>query len=296
MVVRAIGTPEGRAVIVRERNSWKALFGISFWEHGLDRPIGSGLSVTAYALDARGGRSTAHSPVRAVANPRGAYIFHTLPAWSAIAVPEPAAGVAIEIRDPLGRFLPAVYITSDPLTESELFWTAEAFTSPESPPGAGEPRFYLFSSPARRVSPRFAAVVRAQVWDRDADRPAAFAVLEIGLGEESWYGLADERGSALVAFPYPEAPPSLAGSPDPDTMSGLFDQSWELSARVRYQGGEPLPVLPGFGVPELGAIAGQPHVPVIPTEEGMPVDSIAFSLVFGRETALRTGGESVLWV
>ena len=45
--------------------------------------------------------------------------------------------------------------------------------------------------------------------------------------------------------------------------------------------------------PDLGAIAGQPYPRIVPTEEGLPADSASYPLVFGHETTLRTGGESV---
>lgn len=290
MDTRTWSTPSGGEVTIYERQSWRAWLGVRFWEHGLDRPVGDDLSVTAYALNAQGAPEAAVSPVRARPNLEGVYVFHTLPRAGGAAGP-PAAGahpVAIEVRDPRGRFLPVVYVSSNPLAESSLFLTAD---SPGGP-GGEEPRFYLFSSPARRISPRDAAVVRVQLWDREANRPAAYAVLEVTWQEETWYGLADQQGSALVAFPYPPAPPSLGAG----GASGLYDQSWELGARVRYRGGGPLPALPGFGLPELGAIAGQPYARITSTEEGLPADSITFSVVFGRETTLRTGGESVLWV
>lgn len=284
-------TPTGGDVKVFDRWSWRAWLGVRFWEHGFDRPVGEGLLVTAYALDSQGAPQTSVFSVRARPNPEGVYVFHTLPRAGGAAGP-PGAGagaVAVEVRDPRGRFLPVVYVTDDPLNDSSLFLTAGSAIDP----GAEEPRFYLFSSPARRVSPRAAAVVRAQLWDRTAARPAAYAVLEVSWDEQVWYGLADERGSALVAFPYPPAPPSPGGA----APRGLYEQRWELEARVRYQGGgDPLPALPGFGLPELGAIAGQPYAGIVPTEEGSPTDSITFSLAYGRETTLRTGGESVLWV
>jgi len=284
-----------RRVLIHERHTHRALFGIRFWEHGFDQPVEHGLVVTAHAIDADGARSIASSPVRAIPNPEGTYVFHRLPSGG-VESPPSSAGVAIEVRDRLERFLPVVYTTADPMSESEIFLTPDGQAASPSPPGGGDPRFYLFSSPTRHVNPRAAASVRVQLWDREADAPAAYAVLEVEHDGETWYGLANERGSALVAFPYPPATPSLAGSPPPAAMAGLYEQSWELEVRVRYSAGEPLSPLPGFGLPDLGDIVGQPYARIVPAEEGLPVDSVPCLVVYGRESTLRTGGMSVLWI
>jgi len=270
----------------------KALLGICFYEHGLDRMVRSGLSVTAYALTPGGAPSASALPVRARPNPEGVYVFHRLPALPGGTDPPGGGEMAFEVRDEGGRFLPAVYVTSDPFGDDDIFLTADAGTA--SPPGGAEPRFYIFPSPSRLISPRAAAVLRVQLWDRDAGRPAAWAVVEASHGGNTWYGLADHRGSALVAFHYPPVTASLAGSPPPASMAGLFELTWELEVRVRYLGD--LEPLPGFGIPGLGEIAAQPYASIVAAKEGVPVDSVACPLVFGRETVLSTEGESVLWV
>ena len=43
------------------------------------RPVVDGLIVTAYALTSSGSLSTAVSPVGAFPNPRGVYVFHSIP-------------------------------------------------------------------------------------------------------------------------------------------------------------------------------------------------------------------------
>src|SRR5690606_27135305 len=99
-------TTGGGWVSVVEQVTWRALLGIRFWEHGLDRPVGGGLVVRAYALDAHGAPMTAVRPVQALPNPQGVYVFHALPGRGAPSLADGSGSVAIEVWDPEGRFLP----------------------------------------------------------------------------------------------------------------------------------------------------------------------------------------------
>jgi len=289
--------PDGRPFTLLERSTRRALIGLRLWEQGPGHEVGQGLEVRAHALGPNGAPWPSVAPVRAEINPDGVYVFHRLPMPRAQGDGSPPGPVGpplvIEVRDRRGRFLPVALRTDDPFAQTELFLVAAPSHQAESPPAA-DPRFYLFASPTRTSSPRRYAAVRMQMWHRSSGRPAAHALVEVTRADATWYGLADALGRVLVLFPYPPVNASLAGSPPPAEMEGLYNQSWELTVRVRYRAQPELQPIPGFDLPDLGEIAAQPYAQLLPSEEGVAADSLAGLLHYGRELILTTAGRSEL--
>src|SRR5216684_5469045 len=91
----------------------------------------------------------------------------------------------------------------------------------------------LFSAP-NRITAGGLARVSADLWDSEAGRPAAWAVLEVWAGGAPAYrGVADQDGRVAVLFAYPE-PPLHAASPPPGGSRALSHQTWPLTLTVRY--------------------------------------------------------------
>lgn len=267
----------------------RALLGISFWEMGTDTPVTEGLVVRAYALDPQGNVRRGLSPIHAVPNAEGVYVFHKLPGWSGPheaadgeADPIEKRSFLFEVRDDRGRFLPMAMKVTEPHRRSDLFWTAG------QPLQVVPPRVYLFSAPSRSV-PSTMAALRTQLWDDETGAPAAHALVEVTHGADVWHGLADTQGSVLVLFAYPKYESS--GSTNGD--GGWFDRSWGLEVRVRYQR-DTHGQVPRLGLMDLAAIVNQPYARIVAHEGELPVDVLECSLSFGEELILRTEGASTL--
>ncbi|MCA9542063.1 MAG: hypothetical protein KC620_24370, partial [Myxococcales bacterium] len=108
----------------------------------------------------------------------------------------------VRVRDPQKRFQPFRFVA--PLPHRGLFAPPCA-----APPAGVEPFVPLFSAPGR-PAPAGMAVVRAELWDRVADRAAAWARLEVWHGATRvGHGFADAEGRAAIYFrppPFTEAP------------------------------------------------------------------------------------------
>src|SRR5829696_6086057 len=158
--------------------------------------------------------------MRAVPNRSGVYVAQTIPSFTGQGSPEDLGlrdweGSAaepdevwalaprpyrVEVRDPRGRFVPFAFDAGLP-AKGLLAWAAPWLPSPApaalpaigSPAGLLEP-IPLFSCPSRPV-PGTMAVVRAQLREQGAERPAAWALLGVRIdGEMRGLGLADAEG------------------------------------------------------------------------------------------------------
>ena len=273
------------APVVLETVTRTALLGVRFWDRVTGRVVADGLDVVETG-----------SGMRAVPNPSGVFVLHALPGLRASefgagddafwASPPASSSIAFTVVDTRGNFLPFAFGADVPLRG--LF--AEDCGLPvSSPPDALVGGVPLFSAPAR-VAPAGIAAVRADLWDVDADAPAAWAVLEVSAGGSTYRGVADTQGRTVVLLPYPE-PPWHGSSPPPGSRS-LSNQAWPLTASVRYAP----PVSPPLGdVPELCTVLTQAEGTLLAADSPTTVLGPQI-LAFGRELVLRTPGRSVLHV
>jgi hypothetical protein len=272
--------------------------GIRFWDPVQDAQVRDGLIVTAYP------EGTHRNGTRAFRTLSGVYAFRGLSGLHDVEYPDDgfpdasppvAARFIIQVFDERRRFLPVVFGADLP------YYGVYPTNLPLSPPGDGLPGFYLFSAPTRPGTPAL-AVVRAQLVERVdavARRPAAHAVLEVEVaGGRVWYGVADERGSVAVLFPYPTftiatglaSPVALPPTPPP--------QTWDLHVRVRYDPAA-LSFSNGFQIPDLHSVFDQSPGDLWSTavaQPGQPISQMSAELIFGRELVMRTDGGSTLLV
>jgi hypothetical protein len=268
-----------------------APLGVRPWDAASGLAITDGLRLTEL------GRRTAATPNRS-----GVFVFHDLPGMRASAdgagddafwaAPPVAASFELELVDLERRFLPFRFGADAPARGLFVEQCPHAF----SPPEMDVPGVPLFSAPSRPVPPGL-AVVRAELWDVELDRPAAWAVLEITpAGAPPVRGIADELGRVLVLLAYPE--PQWTGSSPPPGSRALADQTWSLDVGVRYDpaGSSPRLPEPGTGVaPDLCTVLAQ--APATPLEALSPATPLTgATLAFGRQLMLRTPGRSVLLV
>jgi hypothetical protein len=180
--------------------------------------------------------------VRAFASTSGVYGWFDLPGlrgrtfgagddayWREAPPPLP---FVIDVVDEAGRYLPARLTVRAP---ARGVWTWDC--DPDESPPAALGAVPLHSAPAR-VPPAVTAVIRAELRDADADRPAAWAVVEARVGgRRVARGMADARGSLLLLAPCPEPPPpplGASGSPPGASRVALWEQRWPLRLDVRY--------------------------------------------------------------
>jgi hypothetical protein len=258
-----------------------------------DRQVRDGLSVTARPELAPGPQ------VSAFRSGSGIYAFHRLPGmreWEQgtrdlLASPPETRRFWITVRDRRRRFLPLLFGVTLPLPRRGVYPAAlgDAPDLEDALPG-----FYLVSAPTRPVAPGLTAV-RARLVDHAGGRPAAFAVLRVGVAGENWGGIADARGDVAVLFPYPTVDVSLHTSPPGMILTPLHQQQWDLSVAVDYQPSA-LVYPDGSDLPELRSILQQSPANLWPAAGGPAVADWTDSLSFGRELVLRTEPLSELWI
>jgi hypothetical protein len=263
-------------------------FGIRFWDPALDSQVDDGLTVTAIPLETKG------KATLGLRTGSGIYAFHGLPGLHDVEYPADASNLdssppftrrfIVWVVDNRVRFLTIVFSVDLP------FHGIYPTDSSNSLPG-----FYLFSAPTRPSIPTL-AIVRAQLIERPGspvEKPAAHAVLEIlETNNRIWYGIADERGSVVVMFPYPTFTDVSGTRVSPPVTER--QQQWEITVRVRYTPTK-LAVLPGSRIPELHSILGQIQGTICPNPAASAA-SLSATLTFGEELILRTGTQSVLWI
>lgn len=269
--------------------------GIQFWDQVLDQPITDGLSVAAQLLGAD------YLPVTAFRTSSGVYAFQGLPCLHDVEYP--GAGAAsggspsrtfpfvITVADSLNRYMPALFGVELPLSYPGLFLSNQV----TSPPGEGA-RAYLFSA-LTRPGTAGVSTIRADLWDHEAGRPAAYAALEISINGELWRGIADDQGRAMVQFPSPLVTRLSLGSPPGSGQGPAAGMSWPIQAAVRYQPAKlrfPLAasrgvVWPWATTPSLKSILDEQQYGLIwQHEAGPPVAEWTGELTYGGELILRT--------
>jgi hypothetical protein len=275
-------------LVVFETFSRVAPLGVRFWDVAAQAPVVDGLVVTA--------RTPQKRVLPMVANSKGVYILQNVPGlrafetgdgsiafWNNAPVPQP---YQLEARDTQRRFHPFKFEAGVP-TRGIFAWDC-----PLSPPlaPAGVPSGYVPAySTTSRPLPGGMIAVRADLYDPDADVPAAWATLEVLLdGAVLGRGIADMRGCVVVVFPYPELVDTTPGSSPLDFGMPLEEQRWSLSLRAAYGPLDPVP-----SVPDLCAVLSQPEADLWRVWNS-PADREPFTgvdLLYGRE-AIATSFDS----
>jgi hypothetical protein len=276
--------------------------GIRFWDLAADVAISTGLEVTARPP----GRPQLAR--RAFQTASGVYAFQDLPGLHRLEAsdPESPAGVhpiegsppiaarfVIDVRDHLQRFLPVTF-------QVDLPYRGVYPTQPTgSSPGASLPGFFLFSAPTRQALSNL-AVVRAQLVERlgpDQFRPARFAVLELQIaGRRAALGVADEKGTAAVYFPYPPFATAVGPCSPPPGPPETRLQSWDVRVQARYRLAAQRPPDVGARLPDLATILTQPSAAIWATPAGPGQAQLPVRLIFGQPLVLQTAGNSELWI
>ncbi len=252
----------GHQVDVLEELATSAPLGVRFWDWAMDRPVREGLLVRA--------RPEAGGPVTtARPSSTGVYGFVSLPTTrdaergSIDNFPSNPGTYLLGVSDTLGRYVamslsvaaPVAGVQPAPGTLPEVDGVSPSL-----------PGFYLFASATRRVPPGYLAV-RLDL--SDAQRPvtgaaagtfapAAHALVEVAVvapgGDQTWYGVSDDRGRALVLAP---APP-MAVPADGAGPLDLSGQQWSVRVRVHYERlTEQLTAGDFPGVPDFADLADQ---------------------------------------
>jgi hypothetical protein len=257
-----------------------ALLGMRFWDALTARVVCEGITVTETSSGTAG-----------TAGPSGVFAFHDLPGLYASAFGDGSPGFwasppehavfSFEVTDATNTFLPFGFSAAAPTREL----LAQA---PSSPPGMSD--MPLFSSTARQL-PAASAVVRAELWDALAARPAPSALLEVTVSGATHYGLSDAAGRVVVAFPYPE-PPTQISSP-PGSQGSWTTATWPLTLGVRYAAAPAGAA--SSAVPMLDAVLAQPQA-VLLAASSPETPLGGATLPYGSELVLRSAGQSTLSV
>jgi hypothetical protein len=301
---------------VLERVTRNTPLGVRFWDAAEGTSLVDGLRVDVFL------RANPRSRTRAHPNRGAVYVAQTLPAFAAWGSPEQPGlrdfegsdaapevlwatatrPYRVEVRDPLGRFVPFAFDADLP-ARGVFTWLAPWLSPPQpvalpgeggSPPRLLLERVPLFSAPARQL-PGPLAVVRAHLLDQATGREAAWCPLGVSIdGERVGMGVADARGRVAVAFPYPEPPRMTLASP-PEARN---DFSWpvELTAFVP-------PAPPPGPVPEIADLAQVLAALAFPRPvlESLGLPGVPLRLGYGQELIARTadavGGDAgYLWI
>jgi hypothetical protein len=260
----------GRPVVV-DRLTRVAPLGLRFFDRASGRYV-SDLLVSARQNRPAGVPSTHDRPLPLHANASGVFVLHGgVPSVRAFEVgrasaqpdadfwadwPAPTA-YTLSVADPAGRFLPFSLVVSVP-SRGLYQWLGELDSPAELPVGQPLGDVALFSAPSR-PAPEGMAVVRAELYDPLADRPAAWALLEVRhRGRLLGRGLADERGQVAAFVPYPTPVGFQPGSPpgvlSPPDVGAPGEPTWTVTIRVGYPLGRP--TSPGEP-PDLAAVIAQ---------------------------------------
>jgi len=277
-----------------ERVSVFTVLGIQFWDQTLDRPVTDGITATAQLQD------SSYPVVTAFRTASGAYAFQGLPglhdveypiSGSAQTSPPKNLTFVITVADSQQRFLPALFAVDLPLSYSGLF-----LSNRTGSPAAENARAYLFTAPTRAAAPGV-SVLRADVRDRDNDKPAAHAALQLSIDGQSWIGIADDQGRVQLQFPSPLLQSLNLGSPPGSRQGAPSSMTWPISVKVLYEPSRlrfPLAGLPDVQwpwsiTPSLKSIldAQQPAL-VWQDESGPPGTEWIGAISYGAPLVLRT--------
>jgi hypothetical protein len=283
-----------------------APLGVRFRDEVTGALVGDGLQVSAFPE----GQPTARRA--SIVNRSGVHVLMDLPGLRDLEfggkdVPPQDAGDAawwaslpthkpftVEVEDAMGRFLPCSFRAQLPFPG--LFQLDCPGVPPASLPPTGGPAVPLFSAPARAPGGPL-AVLRAELWDADAQVPAAWALVEATPeGGAPVRGVADEQGRLALFFQYPapvDFPPgSFADASALPAGPPLLEQSWALHVRVFYARRTPVPARP-----DLCDTLSQPSSWAW-TDTGSSVELLEPTLRYGQELVLRTqdAPRSRLWI
>jgi len=289
-----------QAILVQEHVTSVAPLGVCFWDALTARRISDGLVVTVFPVD---------QPWRtwsAFPNHQDVFVVRNVPGLRAV---ENGSGDAdfwnsqlphrclvLQVDDLRGRFLPFVFHVDAPqrgLAKLDCAGSPLELAGSPLEPVAHVP---LFSAPGR-LAPGGAAIVRADLWDPDANAgrgaPAAWATLEISApGQAPVIGVTDQQGHLAIFFPYPEPArvplATRSGSPLDPQQAGpsLSKQTWRLSLRAAYTPISATPVRP-----HLTDVLEQ-HPATVWADGARTVPLQNAELQFGRELVLSSQGST----
>lgn len=181
-----------------------------------------------------------------------------------------------------------------PVTGLTVELNAGTASSVAAPGAAAFVEFRMESNPAA-VLPLYAAptrpaggglaVLRADLWDADADAPAAWALLEARVAGRVVRGYSDERGSVALVFPYPEPERPAEQSP-PQPPAPFTRQEWVAQLFASYAPRRPVPP-----VPDLDATLTQPRA-TLWADAARTTPLTQASLRAGQELVVRSAGAS----
>lgn len=264
---------------VLDRAQRNAALGLRFWDLAGATAQVPGLEVRVGLRPPSPGLAPGPLPAMRRAEPTrsGAYVAHRVPGLAAFEnqvatdaelwapapssppTPQALQACRVQVRDPLGRFLPLDFDADLP-TRGWFSWLAPWLSPPQalpwpvprpgvagSPPEAMVQHVPLFSAPSRPV-PATQAVLYAQLLDSGSRMPAAWTLLAVSIeGRRTGLGLSDAQGRVGVMFPYPEPPRQQLASP-PEARD---DFSWPLA--LQAFGTPPSPL--GATVPDHADLA-----------------------------------------
>lgn len=226
---------------VAEQHGIVTPLGVQFVDDLSGTPIASGLDVWTWPETAPAKR--VHVSLAGSAT----YAAHGLPGlrefeagagddafWQHWLVEEPKRRFVVEARDLEARFLPLQVRVDLP-----AFGRVRPICPLQLPLNRRDV-VPLFSAPTRSVAGTM-AVVRAELHDRSARIPAAWAVVDARLnGRTIARGMTDRGGRLALHFAYPEplaswaSPPAVLTSPASVPMLPLAEQRWPIALAVRY--------------------------------------------------------------
>jgi hypothetical protein len=281
----AVNTSIGPGVPI-ESLSIVTPLGIRFWDLTLGLPIVEGLTVNLRLAN------SAWPVLTATLTASGVYAFFGLPGLRAAEYPTSSGfgpartfSYVVTVQDQLGCYLPTV-----------LVYTLDQTGAPVNG-ASGIQLAYLFSAPTRTPPPGIAAVT-AYLIDQEANAPAAWAVvsLQVGSDPETWIGIANDTGSALVLAPYPVAQSLLLGSPPGSAQTSIGSDAWPLKVEVAYSpnllsyplAGAPDLVWPWTDTPNLKDILQAQQPATIWADPTTPVSQFQATLTLGQNLVLRS--------
>lgn len=259
----------------------RSVLGVRFWDATRNQAVTDGLQLALLPLNEDLTPLTEKVSVARL-NPGGTFAFFDVPGLSALQwqapedLPEPLPQVPclVQMLDRQGRFLPMVRVLDLPWIGAAPFQSSFS----DVDPGVG---VVLFSSPTRSAGAGWVSL-RVDAWNVSAERPAAHALLELQIAEESWFALGNDQGAAQWIIPA-LAPSQLEAGPVPIQVRAYFD----------FAG---LDLAPAASLPDQAAILSQPPARIVSQSDADPAEIFSSSLGESTRVVLRTEGQSRLWL
>lgn len=257
----------------------RAPLGLRFIDLARGVHVTDGLTVAAWPVGgSRPGLLAVRSPLS------GVFGYRSLPGLRTFEVGErpasdwcagdeelspPAEGgpnFVVSVEDKLGRFLPQVLLLCLP---RERLVEVPLFSAPARPPLAG------------------LAVVQGELRDRQAGRPASWAMVTATVDGATYVGISDARGIFTLFIPYASALPPLQGSP-PHGSTALDQLTWPVGVQVFFQPSRQQ-LIAGLSTPEVRSILNQARAEVYDTTT-VHGSSVVRALHFGQDLVVATQG------